>query len=98
MPPQTIIGSTLQNQIPSQVELHNSLITEKPVSSFIRAYAANSHRGIIKPFNEDRLSIVPKLAPNYEEVSIFAVYDGHGGSGCADYLKENIPRFILKQD
>lgn len=78
------------------MELHNSLITEKPVSSWIRAYAANSHRGIIKPFNEDRLSIVPKLAPNHEEVSIFAVYDGHGGSGCADYLKENIPRFILK--
>ena len=68
------------------------------MSSLIKAYAANSHRGLIKPFNEDRLSIVPRLAPNFEEVSIFAVYDGHGGSGCADYLKENLPRLILKQD
>ena len=66
------------------------------MSSLIKAYAANSHRGLIKPFNEDRLSIVPRLAPNFEEVSIFAVYDGHGGSGCADYLKENLPRLILK--
>jgi serine/threonine protein phosphatase PrpC len=66
------------------------------VTPFIRAYAANSHRGLVKPFNEDRLSIVPKLSPIYEDISIFAVYDGHGGSGCADYLKENIPRLILK--
>jgi protein phosphatase PTC2/3 len=53
---------------------------------------------MVKPFNEDRLSIVPKLSADYPDISIFAVYDGHGGSGCADFLKEHIPKIILKQD
>jgi serine/threonine protein phosphatase PrpC len=29
-----------------------------------------------------------------EEVSVFAVYDGHGGQGCAEYLREYMPLFI----
>jgi protein phosphatase PTC2/3 len=62
------------------------------------AYAANSHRGNVKPFNEDRISIVTKLSIDYSDVSIYAVYDGHGGQGCADYLRESIPRLILKQE
>ena len=27
---------------------------------------------------------------------MFAVYDGHGGGGCADYLRDNLHQFITK--
>jgi protein phosphatase 2C family protein 2/3 len=27
--------------------------------------------------------------------SFFGVYDGHGGSGCADYLRDNLHQFII---
>ena len=42
----------------------------------------------MKHYNEDRISIVTRLSNEYLEVSIFAVYDGHGGHGCADFLRE----------
>jgi serine/threonine protein phosphatase PrpC len=66
------------------------------VSNLVRAYAAFSHRGNIKPYNEDRVSIVPKLCNDLPDISIFAVYDGHGGHGCAEYLREYMPMFIQK--
>jgi len=37
------------------------------------------------------------LCKEYPDISIFAVYDGHGGHGCADFLKEYMPMFIQKQ-
>lgn len=51
----------------------------------------------MKPFNEDRISIVIKLSNEYPDISIFAVYDGHGGQGCAEFLRDNMPRFISLQ-
>ena len=63
----------------------------------MRGYAANSHRGNVKPYNEDRISIVTRLSNEYPDASIYAVFDGHGGHGCADFLRENIPRFIASQ-
>lgn len=68
------------------------------LSSAVKAYAANSHRGNIKPFNEDRISIVTRLSPDNPDVSVFAVYDGHGGQGCAEFLRENVPAYILRQE
>lgn len=73
-------------------------MSEKSLGSIIRGYAANTHRGNVKPFNEDRISIVTKLSNEFPDVSVFAVYDGHGGQGCAEYLREQIPHLILKQD
>jgi protein phosphatase 2C family protein 2/3 len=31
-------------------------------------------------------------------VSFFAVFDGHGGSGCAEYLRDNLHHYIARQD
>jgi serine/threonine protein phosphatase PrpC len=56
-----------------------SFTSDKQVSAFVRAYAGFTHRGNIKPFNEDRISIVPKLSNEYSDVSVYAIYDGHGG-------------------
>lgn len=52
----------------------------------------------MKPYNEDRISIVTRLSNDYPEVSIFAIYDGHGGHGCAEFLRDNMPRFLAQQN
>lgn len=71
--------------------------------NFISAYAANTHQGCVRNYNEDRVSIILNITkPNsykgnvWPKCSFFAVYDGHGGSGCADYLRDNLHQFIIK--
>ena len=70
----------------------------------VRGYAANTHQGLIRNYNEDRVSIIlnivepdeRKVGPGSEHrkpwpiCSFFGVYDGHGGAKCADYLRDNL--------
>ena len=75
---------------------HSSLV--------IKGFAANTTQGLIRPYNEDRVAITLNLkkgdyAKNviyWPNVSIFSIFDGHGGNGCADYLKNALPNFIAK--
>ena len=34
---------------------------------------------------------------NWPKCSFFGVYDGHGGSGCADFLRDNLHQFVIKE-
>lgn len=61
------------------------------------AYAANTNQGIIRTYNEDRVSIIlnilkppNRLNEEWPKCSFFGIYDGHGGSGCADFLRDNL--------
>lgn len=61
----------------------------------VASYAANTHQGIIRNYNEDRVSIILNIIkPKFKETqfwprcSFFGVYDGHGGAACADYLRD----------
>ena len=58
--------------------------------------------------NEDRISIIlnviqpaqktPRVpADKWPKLQIFGVYDGHGGSKCAEYLKDNLHNNIILQ-
>lgn len=38
-----------------------------------------------------------KDAAKWPKCSFFAIYDGHGGSLCADYLKDNLHQIIITQ-
>ena len=65
------------------------------------SYAANTHNGIIRDYNEDRVSIVldlknPRLrAQNTEKkIQYFAIFDGHGGKGCSEFLRDNLHNMI----
>ena len=42
--------------------------------------------------------IRPPTAQGDPELSFFAVYDGHGGTGVANYLKDHLHEFILSQE
>ena len=69
----------------------------------INAYAANTHQGCVRGYNEDRVSIILNITKPtnfrgsyWPKCSFFAVYDGHGGAGCADYLRDNLHQHIVK--
>ena len=69
----------------------------------LKSFSYNSFRGLIKEYNEDRVSIsqviekpsCSKFSP-WPKMSYFAIFDGHGGDECAEYLKENYLKFLVK--
>jgi len=68
----------------------------------INAYAANTNQGIVRNYNEDRVSININInqPKNYKgeipwpKASFFSVYDGHGGNKCAEFLRDNLLNLI----
>jgi protein phosphatase 2C family protein 2/3 len=79
-----------------QYSIDESKISKKPVES-VRAYGANTHQGIVRNYNEDRVSIVTHFGLE-KDSSFFAVYDGHGGSACADYLRDNMHKLLAQEN
>ena len=69
----------------------------------VKAYAANTNQGIVRDYNEDRVSIVlnmqkppQKKCDRWPKCSFFAIFDGHGGHTCADFLRDNLHQFIIR--
>ena len=57
----------------------------------VKSFAANTHVGLVRKANEDRIAIIlnviqpvqkePKMPEeHWPKIQIFAVYDGHGGN------------------
>lgn len=68
----------------------------------IKAYAANTHQGLIRNYNEDRVAIIlniikpsTKKVQDWPSCSFFAIYDGHGGSKCAEFLRDNLHHYVI---
>ena len=74
----------------------------------IAGYGANSYNGIVREYNEDRVKIIldyklkneifsngKKINPN---ISYFAIYDGHGGNKCCNFLQENLHSYLFSSD
>lgn len=66
-------------------------------------YAVNTTNGIIRTYNEDRVSIVINIKrksdwkhQRWPNCSYFSIFDGHGGALCADFLKDNLHKMILE--
>eukprot|EP00357_Protocruzia_adherens_P027163 CAMPEP_0114995738 /NCGR_PEP_ID=MMETSP0216-20121206/13908_1 /TAXON_ID=223996 /ORGANISM="Protocruzia adherens, Strain Boccale" /LENGTH=676 /DNA_ID=CAMNT_0002359837 /DNA_START=319 /DNA_END=2349 /DNA_ORIENTATION=+ len=73
-------------------------------SGLVSAYAANTNQGIVRNYNEDRVSIIlnimkpaNKSSENWPKCSFFGVYDGHGGPACADFLRDNLHQFVIRE-
>jgi serine/threonine protein phosphatase PrpC len=63
----------------------------------VASYAANTHQGMVRNYNEDRVSIILNIIqPKFKKLdfwprcSFFAIYDGHGGAQCADFLRDQL--------
>lgn len=73
----------------------------------IRAYAANTNQGLVRKYNEDRVSIIlnisrptghPMKEKEWPSCSYFGIFDGHGGSKCADFLRDHLHSFIIGRE
>ena len=71
----------------------------------IHAYGANTYQGLVRNYNEDRVSIIINMnkPQNYKKnywpkTSFFGIYDGHGGSKCADYLRDCLHKLIFNDE
>ncbi len=67
----------------------------------IMSYGVNTYQGLVRNYNEDRVSIIlnvikPPSRKNEEwpKVSFFGIFDGHGGTKCSDFLKENLHHYV----
>ena len=65
----------------------------------IHSYSAITSEGQ-RNYNEDRVSIIynitkPQNTNNWPHCSFFGLYDGHAGNSCADFLRDNLHKFII---
>ena len=69
----------------------------------ICAFSVNTHQGTVRAYNEDRVSILLNAQQRYENLvniqvkscSMFAIYDGHGGADCCNFLKDHLHAYVL---
>ena len=80
-----------------------SKTSKKPMGS-IKSYGVNTFQGIVRNYNEDRVSIIinmnkPKnFLKKWPKISFFGIYDGHGGEGCSEFLRDNLHKYICEND
>ena len=86
-----------QDQIDRYVASYHPAKFACKKNGVVSSYSANTHQGIVRNYNEDRVSIILNIIkPKFKQVeewprcSFFAVYDGHGGAACADYLRDQL--------
>ena len=81
--------------------------TSNKRTGVVRSYAANTNQGLVRNYNEDRVSIITNLLPpktrtdidpdKWPRCSYFGIYDGHGGALCADFLRDNLHTYVIME-
>jgi protein phosphatase 2C family protein 2/3 len=68
----------------------------------IKGFVVNTHKGCVRAGNEDRVSILLNAQHKFRKserkmnnCAMFSVFDGHGGTDCCNFLKENLHNKIL---
>ena len=72
----------------------------------ICAFGVNTHRGVVRNYNEDRVSILLNAQQRFKKITenghknccLFGIFDGHGGNQCCNYLKEYLFSWILSDE
>ena len=67
----------------------------------------NAKQRTVRNYNEDRISVIVNVKhnnyqnlkdkPNFK-ISFFAIYDGHAGNKCCEFLKNNLHIFIFESN
>jgi hypothetical protein len=94
-------GQGGQNQFPAIDEDVTDFDYYESVD-WIKGFASKTDRGCVRNYNEDRICIIANVErPDHiaeglwPKCSYFAIYDGHGGSTCPDFLKDNLHQYIF---
>ena len=79
-----------------------ALCSNKPIGT-LKSYGYNTYQGLYKKINEDKIIVVNQIKkPNssklktWPKISYFGIFDGHGGEGCSEYLKDNFLQCLVK--
>ena len=100
--PEINIRNILSENYKSFIEARHSIYSFDVIS----AYGVNTYKGIIRNYNEDRVSIIVNAKKpahfiskndnnDWPNISFFSIFDGHAGNKCAEYLKTNLHNYIL---
>ena len=89
-----IMNIKFQNFIPGKISSKSF--------GLINSYAANTNQGIDRNYNDDRVKIMINMnRPNnyinkyqWPLISYFAIFDGHNGENCAEFLRKNLLEYI----
>ena len=75
------------------------------INKYIKSFAVNSYQGLKRNYNEDKVSIIltikkPKnfIGENWPKISYLAIFDGHGGNSCSNFLRDNLHNYIIKNE
>jgi protein phosphatase 2C family protein 2/3 len=82
---------------------YGKCICSQKMQGLMKSYAYNSYKGIVKNYNEDRVIVVSQIQKpqktihrTWPKMSYFAVFDGHGGESCSEYLKNNFLDYLIE--
>ena len=75
----------------------------------ISGYGANSYNGIVRNYNEDKIKVILDYKLEKEvhtkngniikpKISYFAIYDGHGGNNCSNFLQEKLHSLLFNSE
>ena len=69
----------------------------------LKSFSYNTFQGLFKDYNEDRVSVcslVKKPSSSkmktWPKISYFAIFDGHGGEECSEFLKNNYMNYLIE--
>ena len=79
--------------------------TSRKNMGVVKSYGVNTYQGIVRNYNEDRVSIIINMNKpkdynkgRWPKISFFGIYDGHGGEGCSEYLRDNLHKLICNNE
>lgn len=82
---------------------YGKCVCSQKMQGLMKSYAYNSYKGLVKGCNEDRVVIVSQIQKpqktihrTWPKMSYFGIFDGHGGEGCSEYLKNNFLDYLVE--
>ena len=77
-------------------------VSNKQIGS-LKSFSYNTFHGLYKEYNEDKVIVVNQVKKpasskmkTWPKISYFGIFDGHGGEGCSEYLKENYLNYLVE--
>ena len=69
----------------------------------LKSFSYNTFQGLFKDYNEDRVSVCSLIKKpsnsklkTWPKISYFAIFDGHGGEECSEFLKNNYLEYLIE--
>ena len=77
-------------------------LSNKQIGS-LKSFSYNTFHGLFKDYNEDKIIVVNQIKKpasskmkTWPKITYFGIFDGHGGEGCSEFLKDNFLNYLLE--